>query len=144
MAAFPPRLTATAVVLMMLAAACSAAPARAAAAGPDEGAYRVHLKSNGDATSWRGGQTVAFTNQDDQPLARVWLRLWANGADGCGPRAVRVTGVDGGTKASFAGAARRSRSISTSRSPRASARASASTCGSRSPSATTGSARTGA
>ena len=98
MAAFPPRLTATAVVLVMLTAACSAAPARAAAAGPGEGAYRVHLKSNDDATSWRGRQTVAFTNQDDQPLSRIWLRLWANGVDRCGPRAVRVTGVDGGTK----------------------------------------------
>ena len=100
MAVFPPRLTASAVAFVMLAAACSGAPdASAAAPGPDHASHRVQLRSSDHAATWRGSQRVAFTNEDDAPITRIWLRLWANGVQGCAPRAIRVTGIEGGTKA---------------------------------------------
>ncbi|MFF8315905.1 M1 family metallopeptidase [Streptomyces bobili] len=95
------------VLLMAVAAQVSDAGAVAgqqeagAAATPDRARYDVALRSDADGSHWSGRQRVSFRNASDRPLREVYLRLWGNGADGCGtpaaPAAVRVSHVRGGT-----------------------------------------------
>ncbi len=102
--AAPQRMTASLGVLTLivsLLAACARPGERAAAAigspGPAQAAYDVELRASHRGARWEGSQQIAFTNTSTDALTRVWLRLWANGVDGCEPRAVRIGGVDGGT-----------------------------------------------
>ncbi|MFM9630565.1 M1 family metallopeptidase [Streptomyces galilaeus] len=95
------------VLLMAVAAQVSDAGAvsgpreAGAAATPDRARYDVALRSDADGSHWSGRQRVSFRNASDRPLREVYLRLWGNGADGCGtpaaPAAVRVSHVRGGT-----------------------------------------------
>ncbi|MGW7127515.1 M1 family metallopeptidase [Streptomyces bobili] len=95
------------VLLMAVAAQVSDAGAvsgpreAGAAATPDRARYDVALRSDADGSHWSGRQRVSFRNASDRPLREVYLRLWGNGADGCGtpaaPASVRVSHVRGGT-----------------------------------------------
>ncbi|MGP3947573.1 M1 family metallopeptidase [Streptomyces sp. 7N604] len=70
-------------------------------AGPAHLAYDIRLRADATATRWTGRQTVSFTNTGGTPLREVYLRLWGNAWDGCGPAGrttpVQVTRVEGGT-----------------------------------------------
>ncbi len=78
-------------------------PSPAAAAGTihtpysDAVAYDADLTTTGDGTTFTGTETITVKNAGTGPIARVWLRLWANGAVGCGDRAVKITAIGGGT-----------------------------------------------
>ncbi|MFE4637216.1 M1 family metallopeptidase [Streptomyces sp. NPDC056773] len=77
----------------------SAAPAPAAT--PDRPSYEVSLRADVDGSRWTGRQTVSFRNSARTPLRSIDVRLWGNGATGCGtpaaPSPVRVDRVTGGT-----------------------------------------------
>src|SRR5258707_10814293 len=64
---------------------------------PGSPAYVVSLRGDALGHSWRGKESVTFTNLHVDPLSTIWLRLWSNGAKGCDPRAVVVTQMRGGT-----------------------------------------------
>ncbi|MBD0708707.1 metallopeptidase [Streptomyces sp. CBMA291] len=70
-------------------------------ATPDRPSYQASLRADADGSRWTGRQTVSFRNAARTPLRSVDLRLWGNGADGCGgpgqPSPVRVSRVSGGT-----------------------------------------------
>lgn len=70
-------------------------------ATPDRPSYDVSLRSDADGSHWTGRQTVSFRNAARTPLRSVDVRLWGNGADGCGaggePSPVRVGRVAGGS-----------------------------------------------
>ena len=70
------------------------------AATPDRPSYDVALRADRDGSHWTGRQTVSFRNAASTPLRSVDVRLWGNGADGCGapgrPSPVRVSRVVGG------------------------------------------------
>jgi hypothetical protein len=100
MAAFPPRLTVFAVVCTLLVAGCSTPadtlPAAASDPGPDAARYHVDLRATRGGAEWTGTGSISFRNATGAPVSRIWLRLWANGVQGCRPRAVRISGVEGG------------------------------------------------
>ncbi|MDG5805211.1 M1 family metallopeptidase [Streptomyces ossamyceticus] len=74
---------------------------RPVAATPDRPRYDVTLRGDLDGSHWSGRQRVSFRNAAERPLREVYVRLWGNGADGCGkpgrPSPVAVTKVRGGT-----------------------------------------------
>jgi Peptidase family M1 domain len=101
MAAFP-RATAFAVVLVLT--SCTHAPsptsenpsAAEPTRTPSDPAYHVRLRASPDLRGWTGAESVAFTNRSADPLARVWLRLWSNGVQGCSTRAISISNLHGG------------------------------------------------
>src|SRR5947207_978479 len=109
MAAFP-RTTALAVVLTACtfgsstssgnAAPASSVPARPAhgiVRNPADPAYTVRVRSDASGRTWVGSEQVSFSNADDGPLRRIWLRLWSNGIDGCDPMAITITDPSSGS-----------------------------------------------
>jgi hypothetical protein len=83
---------ALAVCLLVFAAAAPAAAARPVViAGADPEAYRLDLRylERGSGVL-EGSERVDFVNRGPGPLARVWLRLWANGPDRCRPRRMTI------------------------------------------------------
>ncbi|KOV70529.1 metallopeptidase [Streptomyces sp. NRRL WC-3618] len=68
---------------------------------PDRLRYDVNLRGDADGSHWTGRQRVSFRNASDGPLREVYIRLWGNGEDGCGPPGrpapVRVSKMRGGT-----------------------------------------------
>lgn len=56
----------------------------AAASTPDHPSYEVSLRSDTDGSRWTGRQTMSFRNSARTPLRSVDVRVWGNGADGCG------------------------------------------------------------
>jgi hypothetical protein len=103
MAAFPrPTAFAVAFVLFALTACSTASTAPTSsitpvAPAPDAPSTRVHLAAHDGARSWRGAQTISFSNPGAAPLDAIWLRLWANGVGGCQTQAVRIDRLRGGT-----------------------------------------------
>jgi Peptidase family M1 domain len=78
------------IALSALAAqAAHAAPV--AIRGADPEAYTLDLRylQRGPGLL-QGSERIEFTNRGPRPLARVWLRLWANGPDRCRPRRIDV------------------------------------------------------
>lgn len=64
---------------------------------PGNPRYVVSLRSGGLGRTWRGTESVTFTNLAADPLSKIWLRLWSNGVLGCGFNAITVSNVTGGT-----------------------------------------------
>lgn len=62
----------------------------------DAVAYTADLTTTGDGRTWTGTETILLRNAARSSLSRVWLRLWGNGPQGCRPRAVVVTSIEGG------------------------------------------------
>ena len=107
MAAFP-RATALAVVLTACTfgaatssgvASTSAAPTEAGGIvrNPADPVYVVRLRSDAIGRTWSGSEAISFSNADDRPLRRIWLRLWSNGIDGCDPMAISIAEPAGGS-----------------------------------------------
>src|SRR5262249_34311030 len=106
MATFP-RISAIALLLTACTGATASIPAASpvASAAPERGiirtpadpAYVVRLRANATGRTWSGRESVSFTNADPEPLARVWLRLWSNGLDGCDPVAITIARPSSGT-----------------------------------------------
>lgn len=100
-----PKVAALCAITSLLAAACSpagrlqlrtvSAPERPPT--PSDPAYTVRLGTGAAGHVWRGVETISFTNTGPSPLARVWLRLWANGVVGCDPLAIVITRVGRGS-----------------------------------------------
>ena len=64
---------------------------------PSDPVYRISLRTDEGAASWRGTESVSFANSGREPLRRVWLRLWPNGINGCAKQLpIRVSKVTGG------------------------------------------------
>jgi hypothetical protein len=65
---------------------------------PDQPTYSVSARMLDDVGRvWRGRESVTFGNPGHAVLPRVWLRLWANGPDGCtSPRGIAISHVSGG------------------------------------------------
>lgn len=84
-----------------LAGAVAAAPAQAAGTVrtpySDAVAYDADLTTTGDGTAFTGTETITVRNAGPGPIARVWLRLWGNGAVGCGNRAIKISAIGGGS-----------------------------------------------
>jgi Peptidase family M1 domain len=65
---------------------------------PAHPVYTVSLASDQQGFTWTGTESVTFVNASSTPLSTVWIRLWDNGIDGCGPSlAIQVSSVAGGT-----------------------------------------------
>jgi len=65
---------------------------------PARPSYVLSLTSDTQGFVWSGNEKVSFANASVDPLSTVWLRLWDNGIDGCGPSlAIEVSNVRGGT-----------------------------------------------
>jgi hypothetical protein len=111
MATFP-RPTVLAVLLTLLVGTSGCTPAATLPSGdpsrtptpapgvlttPSDPAYEVSLAADEAGHVWTGTERIGFRNSAADPLDRVWLRLWANGPEGCDPLAVDVTVTDGGT-----------------------------------------------
>jgi hypothetical protein len=78
-------------------ATAGAAPRAAAVIrNPGTPSYIVSLRGDALGHRWRGTESITFTNLEAEPLSTIWLRLWSNGVQGCGARAITVTGVEGG------------------------------------------------
>ncbi len=84
-------------LVLILVALSACAPAAATAqttvgiTGPVDAANRLELRYEPVGLGRLSGrQSVEFTNAGAAPLSTVWLRLWANGPDGCKPRRIRV------------------------------------------------------
>jgi hypothetical protein len=87
-----------ALAVALLAAALVALGADVAAADPDAlaPAYLVSLRATNGGFDWSGKETIRFANPGPDPLQRVWVRLWGNGAGAChSPRAIRIGDVRG-------------------------------------------------
>lgn len=63
----------------------------------DAVSYVTDLTTDADARAFTGTEAITVRNAGPGPIARVWLRTWANGAVGCKRPAVTVTSVTGGT-----------------------------------------------
>ncbi len=63
----------------------------------DAVSYDANLTTTGEGTTFAGTETIVVRNAGPGPIARVWLRLWGNGAVGCGQRAVKINAIEGGT-----------------------------------------------
>ncbi|MCT9094006.1 M1 family metallopeptidase [Streptomyces sp. ASQP_92] len=71
------------------------------ASTPDRISYDVTLRADDAGTRWVGRERISFTHTGTGPALReVYVRLWGNGADGCGgpggPSPVSVSRVTGG------------------------------------------------
>ena len=64
---------------------------------PGSPAYVVSLRGDALGHSWRGRESITFTNLEADPLSTIWLRLWSNGVNGCGAQAITVAAFHGGT-----------------------------------------------
>ena len=67
------------------------AQSTAGVTGPADPAHQLELRYE-DRSLGRlsGAQRIEFTNVGAAPLTTVWLRLWANGPDGCKERRITV------------------------------------------------------
>jgi hypothetical protein len=84
-----------------------AAPAGVVVAGPATPAYRLELTWSPSRRTLSGTERITFTNPSPtEPLADVWVRVWANGwrpvggsgaVPGCRHRRANVSVVVGGT-----------------------------------------------
>jgi len=80
-----------AVLVLLAATAAPAAAGPAVIAGADPEAYTLDLSYDaGGVGTLTGSERIDFVNRGAAPLARVWLRLWANGPDRCRPRHIEV------------------------------------------------------
>ncbi|MFE3183384.1 M1 family metallopeptidase [Streptomyces violascens] len=82
--------------------AAHGAEAASSSRTPDRIGYDVALRSDATGTNWTGRERISFTHTGTGPALReVYVRLWGNGADGCGgpgsPSPVRVSRFEGGT-----------------------------------------------
>jgi len=76
----------------------AAAPAQAGEPDATAPAYDVALRGSHGGVRWSGRETISLTNPGAAPLARIWIRLWGNGGNGCRtPRPVRIANVVGAT-----------------------------------------------
>jgi hypothetical protein len=78
-------------------AAATADPAAPVIRNPGDPSYVVSLRGSRLGHTWRGRESITFTNLEAEPLTMIWLRLWSNGVKGCGARAIFVTKMHGGT-----------------------------------------------
>ena len=77
--------------LCLLAPAAAVAQGNAGISGPVDAAHRLDLRFHpAGAGRLSGTQTIDFINSGPAALRTVWLRLWANGPDGCKTRRIRV------------------------------------------------------
>jgi len=95
-------------VLVLLAATClGVAPVATPAATPDatpdavvhhpgDPSYAVRLRSAQGGRVWTGRANISFTNIQNAPLRKIYLRLWSNGVDGCGNEAIVIWDLKGG------------------------------------------------
>ena len=88
-----------AVALAGLAGQSAPAAGQSDVRTPADPRYKVSLRSNDTGARWNGTVELSFRNDGSAPLARVWLRLWGNGYDGCAPQAVTVKLLTGGKAA---------------------------------------------
>jgi hypothetical protein len=80
------------------AAAPSLPPTHPGVRSPDRPVYSVSARMTDEAGRvWRGRESITFHNSGWTSLSRVWLRLWANGPDGCAqPRGIVISSLTGG------------------------------------------------
>ena len=82
------------VAALLVLSACTpaaAAQTTAGVTGAVDAANTLDLRYEGRGLGRLSGtQTVEFTNAGATPLTTVWLRLWANGPDGCETPRIRV------------------------------------------------------
>ncbi len=85
--------------LILAVLALALLPGAAAAGEPDATApaYGLDLTGSDGGFRWQGRETLTITNPGAAPLDRVWVRLWGNGANGCGNAAVQVANFAGGS-----------------------------------------------
>jgi Peptidase family M1 domain len=58
--------------------------------------YVVSLRGDSVGHSWRGKESITFTNLEADPLTTIWLRLWSNGVKGCRAQAIAIAKLRGG------------------------------------------------
>ena len=51
---------------------------------PASAKYTVALTSDATGRSWTGTEQIDFANAGTAPINEFWIRLWGNGASGCG------------------------------------------------------------
>jgi hypothetical protein len=82
---------ALAVLVLLAAAAAPAAASPAVISGADPEAYTLDLSyADSGVGTLTGTERIDFVNRGAAALDRVWLRLWADGPDGCKPRHIEV------------------------------------------------------
>jgi hypothetical protein len=64
---------------------------------PGHPSYEFRLRSGEAGRTWQGSGSITFTNVGSDPLPEIYLRVWSNGVQGCAPRAIVVSNVQGGT-----------------------------------------------
>ncbi len=85
------RLVAALLVLSACPPAEAAAQTTAGVTGPVDAANTLDLRYESRGPGRLSGtQMLEFTNAGATPLTTVWLRLWANGPDGCRTPRIRV------------------------------------------------------
>ena len=85
------RLAVTCLALGACTPTAATAQTAAGITGPVDAANRLDLRYETRGLGrLTGTQDIEFTNAGSTPLTTVWLRLWANGPDGCKPRRITV------------------------------------------------------
>lgn len=89
------------LVISLLVGAPTAHAAEGSSRSPDRIGYDVALRADATGSRWTGRERISFTHTGAGPALReVYVRLWGNGADGCGgpgaPSPVRVSRITGG------------------------------------------------
>jgi hypothetical protein len=75
----------------------TAAAAAPAVRWPDGARYALDLAYDARRFTISGTERIAFRNAGPQPLASVWLRVWANAFGGCAVSRAHVTIRAGGS-----------------------------------------------
>ena len=86
-----PLLSISLLLALLIEPSIAAARATTIIRNPGSPAYVVSLRGDALGHSWRGKESITFTNLEADPLSTIWLRLWSNGVKGCGARAIVVT-----------------------------------------------------
>ena len=92
-----PLLSISLLLALLIQPSIAAARTTTVIRNPGSPAYVVSLRGDALGHSWRGRESITFTNLEADPLSTIWLRLWSNGVKGCGARAIIVTDMHGGT-----------------------------------------------
>lgn len=85
------RTAALSLLALSLALPAGAAAQSVTFTGPVPTAQRLDLGYEARGAGLiRGTQAIDFTNRGPDPIDHVWVRLWANGPDGCRPQRITV------------------------------------------------------